>query len=70
MRLPRQSPAVLRHPSPAALSADVGASGCDLFKKIRCAAAVAACVATCAGGPQACITCFASLGMSSCIDCL
>jgi hypothetical protein len=70
MRLPRQSPAVLRQPSPVALSAHVGASGCDLFKKIKCAAAVAACVATCAGGPQACITCFASLGMSSCIDCL
>jgi hypothetical protein len=70
MRLPRQSPAVLRQPSPVALGAHVGASGCDLFKKIRCAAAVAACVATCAAGPQACITCFASLGMSSCIDCL
>lgn len=70
MRLPRQSPAVLRHPSPAALAADVGASGCPFFKKIKCAAAAAACVATCAAGPQACITCFASLGMSSCIDCL
>jgi hypothetical protein len=34
------------------------------------AAAVAACAATCALGPEDCLPCFASLGASSCIDCL
>jgi hypothetical protein len=43
---------------------------CPWWKVGLCAAAVAACVASCAAGPQACIVCFANLGMSDCIDCL
>ncbi|NQE33387.1 hypothetical protein E5S67_01106 [Microcoleus sp. IPMA8] len=46
--------------------------GCNWRKKIRCAAAVAACGATCASGvgTAACIACFAGVGASSCVDCL
>jgi hypothetical protein len=44
--------------------------GCDWVKKLRCAASVAACVAACAGGPAACVACFASVGASDCMDCL
>jgi hypothetical protein len=46
---------------------------CPFFPKgLRCAAAVAACTATCVSGvgTAACIACFAGIGASDCIDCL
>ena len=55
----------------AAFNKGVTPQGCDIFKKVACAAAVAACAAVCVGsGGTACAACFAGLGMSSCIDCL
>lgn len=70
MRLPTQARTVVRGRSADPFNGAVRSSGCDVFKAIRCAASVAACVATCAAGPQACIACFAALGASDCIDCL
>ncbi len=67
--LPPQNPAVPRGRSTTAFTSGLGPSGCSIFKKVACAAAVAACAATCAAG-GACAACFAGLGMSSCIDCL
>lgn len=70
MILPKQMPTVLRTTSPSRSRAGISPSGCDVFKAIRCAASVAACVAACAGGPAACISCFAAVGASDCIDCI
>jgi len=50
--------------------AAVHPQGCSIWKKIGCAAALAACAASCViTGPE-CVGCFAALGASSCIDCL
>lgn len=70
MRPPLQSQAVARRESTATLAVGVTPSGCNVFKKIACAAAVAACATTCLAGPAACVSCFGALGASSCIDCL
>ncbi|WP_187969688.1 hypothetical protein [Aquibium microcysteis] len=70
MRLPVQSPSIARRSGTAALAPGVTPSGCNVFKKVACAAAVAACAATCLAGPAACISCFGALGAGSCIDCL
>ena len=70
MRLPNQAQAVVRGRSADPIRGAVGLSGCDVFKAIRCAASVAACVASCAAGPAACIACFASIGASDCMDCI
>ncbi|MBS9475625.1 hypothetical protein [Ancylobacter radicis] len=70
MKMPIQSPAILRSPSFAPFNGAVHPAGCGFPENVICAAAVAACVAACAGGPGACIQCFAALGMSDCIECL
>jgi hypothetical protein len=75
MKLPVQAQPVLRKISDtkmAIASTDaITASGCSTWKKIGCAASVAACAAVCyASGGLACAGCFAGLGQSSCIDCL
>ncbi|THD61628.1 hypothetical protein [Phenylobacterium sp.] len=69
MRLPNYAPPVARRASAHKLSAALLASGCDVWKKVACAGAVAGCVAVCAGSDGvACGACIAGLG--DCRDCL
>lgn len=77
MNLPVQAQPVLRSVSNTKIAMNltntVMASGCSRWKRIGCASAVAACAATCAApgvGWAVCSSCFAGLGMGSCIDCL
>jgi hypothetical protein len=73
MKLPIQAQPVLRNVSDTkiAMMNAVTASGCSTWKKIGCAASVAACAGVCyASGGLACASCFAGLGQSGCIDCL
>jgi len=70
MRLPRQAPTVSRFATADRFDAAVEPSDCSWLKKIACAGALAACGALCAGGPEACLPCFAGLGATSCVDCL
>jgi hypothetical protein len=52
-------------------SYDIVPQSCRFPKNVACAAAVASCAAICYGTlGAACVTCFANLGMSSCMDCL
>lgn len=75
MKLPIQAQPVQRNINDTkiamTLTNAVIGSGCSTWKKIGCAASVAACAAVCyASGGTACAACFAGLGQSSCIDCL
>ena len=77
MKLPVQSQPVLRNivgmEMAIASTNAVMASGCSRWKKIGCVGAVAACAGVCAApgvGWAVCASCFAGLGMGSCIDCL
>jgi hypothetical protein len=66
---PPQHPTVSRGRSAGRFVGSIGPSDCSPLKKLLCQGALLACAATCAAG-GACAACFASLGMSSCIDCL
>jgi hypothetical protein len=44
--------------------------GCPPWVAVGCVAAIAACVASCAAGPEACIACFAGIGASNCLSCV
>lgn len=44
-------------------------TNCDSIEWLKCGAVVAACAATCLGGPEACIACFAAKGVPECIKC-
>ena len=45
-------------------------SDCNIFKKVACGAAIAACGAVCVGSlGTACVECLAGIGASGCIDC-
>jgi hypothetical protein len=71
MRLPIQAPAVARGVSIDPISATIGASGCNIFKKAACAAALLACGAVCVGSAgMACAQCLAGIGAAGCIDCV
>jgi hypothetical protein len=71
MRLPSQSPPVHRKTGVRSVGAGIEPSGCDVFKAIGCAGAVAACAAVCVGSVgTACVQCLAALGASGCVDCL
>ncbi len=70
MMLPPQTPAIRRPAGVARAIMAVTPSGCSVFKKIACGAALATCVAACAGGPGPCVACLASIGASSCADCI
>ena len=50
------------------LAAEV-ASSCPWYEVIGCSAAIAACGATCALGPEVCVPCLAGIGAGSCISC-
>lgn len=71
MRLPIQSPAVMRGPSASPFGRGLEPSGCNIFKKAACAVALAACAAVCVGSAgTACVQCLAGIGASGCIDCV
>lgn len=70
MKLPKQVAPVQRRENFGPVPGNIAMSDCPWYKAVGCAAAIAACVATCALGPEACLPCFASLGASSCMDCL
>lgn len=71
MRLPIQAKTVIRSTSTSPMSDGIGASGCDVFKAIGCAAALAACAAVCVGSAgTACVQCLAGIGAAGCIDCV
>ncbi len=70
MRLPIQAKTVVRRTSTSPIGDTVSASGCDIWKAIQCAGALATCAAACAAGPAACLTCLGSLGAAACADCL
>ena len=59
MRLPGQSPAIARTRNTDPTSGGVEPSGCNVFKKIACAGALAACA-----------QCLAGIGAAGCIDCI
>ena len=71
MRLPGQSPAIARTRNTDPISGGVEPSGCNVFKKIACAGALAACAAVCVGSlGAACAQCLAGIGAAGCIDCI
>ena len=70
MMMPLQATPVVRTVTPVAAEAAVEPSGCNVFKKIACGAAMAACGAVCVGSlGTACVECLAGIGASGCIDC-
>ena len=71
MRLPIQAKTVIRSTSTSPIGGAVGASGCNVFKKIACATALAACAVVCVGSAgTACAQCLAGIGAAGCIDCV
>lgn len=71
MRLPNQASAVARGVGAHPFGGGVGASGCNVFKKIACAGALVACGAVCVGSlGTACAQCLAGIGAAGCIDCI
>lgn len=71
MRLPIQARTVIRSVSTSPFGDAVGPSGCDVFKAIGCAAALAACAVVCVGSAgTACAQCLAGIGAAGCIDCV
>jgi hypothetical protein len=70
MMIPVQASPILRSPSIALEQAAIEPSGCNIFKKVACGAAIAACGAVCVGSlGTACVECLAGIGASGCIDC-
>jgi hypothetical protein len=70
MRMPLQSPAIVRSIHLARITGAVEPSGCSLAKKIACGGAILACGAVCVGSlGTACVECLAGIGASGCIDC-
>lgn len=70
MMMPVQASPVLRTVSNYREEHAVEPSGCNVFKKVACGAAIAACGAVCIGSlGTACIQCLAGIGASGCIDC-
>ncbi len=71
MRLPQQVQPIGRMPGITPSTAAVHPSGCNIFKKAACAAALVACGAVCIGtGTLACAQCLAGIGAAGCIDCV
>jgi hypothetical protein len=71
MRLPQQTLPVARVPGTTSSNAAVHPSGCNIFKKAACAAALVACGAVCVGSAGlACAQCLAGIGAAGCIDCV
>jgi len=71
MRLPQQSPTIMRGLSTAPVRGSVDASGCNIFKAAGCVAALAACAAVCVGSAgAACVQCLIGIGAGGCIDCV
>lgn len=73
MRLPMQTNPAQSAAAQYLLVASDGLQplGCSIFKKIACAASLAACAAACVStGGAACIACLSGLGMGDCIECL
>lgn len=72
MRLPTQARTVARTASTSTSPlAGIDPSGCNLFKKISCGAALAACAVVCVGSAgTACAQCLAGIGAAGCIDCV
>ena len=70
MRLPKQARAVVRGINVGRVDERLHPSGCSVFKKIACGAAIAACGAVCyVSLGTACVECLAGIGGSDCIDC-
>ncbi|HHZ10251.1 MAG TPA: hypothetical protein GX405_15895 [Rhizobiales bacterium] len=71
MRLPQQVQPIGRTPGTTPSTAAVHPSGCNIFKKAACAAALLACGTVCVGtGGLACAQCLAGIGAAGCIDCV
>lgn len=71
MRLPTQMPSVPRGHRSSRFPESVHPSGCNVFKKIACAGALAACATVCVGsGGALCAQCLAGIGAAGCIDCI
>lgn len=71
MRLPQQAGAIARGTNSTPFHGAVAASGCSVFKKISCAAALAACAAVCIGSAgAACASCLSAIGAGGCLDCV
>lgn len=71
MRLPIQAKTVIRNTSTSPVGDGIGASGCNVLKKIACATALAACAVVCVGSAgTACAQCLAGIGAAGCIDCV
>lgn len=70
MRMPQQARAVARGVSSFRIGTRVGPSDCNVFKKVACAAAVAACAATCVAVGPACVQCLTAIGAGGCLDCV
>lgn len=71
MRLPQQFQPVVRMSGATPSAAAIHPSGCNIFKKAACAAALVACGAVCIGSAGlACAQCLAGIGAAGCIDCV
>lgn len=70
MMMPAQALPVRRTASQAQDEGSIEPSGCNVFKKVACGAAIVACGAVCVGSlGTACVECLAGIGASGCIDC-
>lgn len=70
MMMPAQALPVLRTAPQGYEEGSIEPSGCNVFKKVACGAAIVACGAVCVGSlGTACIQCLAGIGASGCIDC-
>lgn len=70
MMMPVQASPVRRSASATSDDGAIEPSGCNVFKKVACGAAVVACGAVCVGSlGTACVQCLAGIGASGCIDC-
>lgn len=68
MNLPVLSAPMQRTRGTKASLDGVNPSSCSIWKKIGCAAAIAACAPSCVA-PPACSACLEAIGMSGCFDC-
>jgi len=70
MMMPAQASPVLRSIAKSRSNGTIEPSGCNVFKKVACGAAIAACGAVCVGSlGTACVECLSGIGASGCIDC-
>ncbi len=70
MMMPLQASPVRRDVSKTQDLGAIEPSGCNIFKKVACGTAIAACGAVCfASLGTACVECLAGIGASGCIDC-